>query len=80
MALGAMAGMSAETIAQQVSDGVDYVLHLERADGVRWLAQIGRLCSSGGQLAVEMVWDCGPALHWAQCCEELGLAVVGDCA
>ena len=80
MALGAMAGMSAEAIAQQVSDGVDYVLHLERADGVRRLAQIGRLCSSAGQLAVEMVWDRGPALHWAPCCEELGLAVVGDCA
>lgn len=41
-ALGALAGMSAEAVARQAVGAIHLVLHLERKDGVRRLAQIGR--------------------------------------
>jgi pilus assembly protein CpaF len=41
-ALGALAGMSPEAVARQTVSAIQLVLHLERRDGVRALAQIGR--------------------------------------
>jgi pilus assembly protein CpaF len=40
-ALGALAGMSAVAIARQTVSAIGTVMHLERRDGVRRLAQIG---------------------------------------
>lgn len=56
LALGALAGMSAESVARQVVDGVDTVVHLHREQGQRRLAQIGQLSGTGGSLTVEPVW------------------------
>jgi pilus assembly protein CpaF len=56
-ALGALAGMPAESVARQVVDGVDTVVHLHRSGGRRHLAQIGRLSGAGGVLRVEPVWE-----------------------
>lgn len=56
-ALGALAGMPAESVACQVVDGVDTVVHLHRSGGRRHLAQIGRLSGAGGVLRVEPVWE-----------------------
>ena len=56
-ALGALAGMPAESVARQVVDGVDTVVHLQRRDGRRQLAQIGRLTGSDGVLRVDPVWE-----------------------
>ncbi|MGJ0182012.1 TadA family conjugal transfer-associated ATPase [Corynebacterium glyciniphilum] len=55
-ALGALAGMSADSVARQVVDGVDTVVHLHREQGQRRLAQVGRLTGTGGTLTVEPVW------------------------
>lgn len=41
-ALGALAGMTPEAIARQTVSAIDLVLHLERRDGVRALAETGR--------------------------------------
>jgi pilus assembly protein CpaF len=41
-ALGALAGMSPDAIARQTVSAIGIVLHLERRDGVRMLAQTGR--------------------------------------
>lgn len=56
LALGALAGMSAESVARQVVDGVDTVVHLHREEGQRRLAQIGQLTGTHGSLTVEPVW------------------------
>jgi pilus assembly protein CpaF len=53
-ALGALAGMTQEAIARQTVSAIGLVLHLERVDGVRRLAQIGRFrLDDRGQLSVE---------------------------
>ncbi|MFC6354676.1 TadA family conjugal transfer-associated ATPase [Luethyella okanaganae] len=41
-ALGALAGMSSQAVARQTVSAIGLVLHLERRDGVRRLAQMGR--------------------------------------
>ena len=41
-AVGALAGMSATAVARQTVSAIDLVLHLERRDGARRLAQMGR--------------------------------------
>jgi pilus assembly protein CpaF len=53
-ALGSTAGMSAEAVARQAVSAFDLVVHLERGDGRRRVAQIGRLRhSDDGRLGVE---------------------------
>ena len=42
-ALGALAGLSEAAVARQAVSAIDVVLHLEQVDGVRRLAQIGKL-------------------------------------
>ncbi|MGV8970279.1 MAG: TadA family conjugal transfer-associated ATPase [Microbacteriaceae bacterium] len=42
-ALGALAGMSAEAVARQAVSAIGAVLHVERIEGVRRLASIGKL-------------------------------------
>lgn len=53
-ALGALAGMSPEAVARQTVSAIGLVLHLERRDGVRRLAQVGRFAvDARGRLALE---------------------------
>lgn len=66
MALGAMAGMSPSAVAQQVADGVEVVLHLERTPDGRRLAQISTLALDGGELTVNTVWDGMPQEGWVE--------------
>ena len=55
-ALGALAGLSESAIARQAVSAIDVVLHLEQADGVRRLAQVGRLrVGRRGRLEAEAV-------------------------
>lgn len=52
-ALGALAGMSMDGVARQAVSAIGAVLHVERIDGVRRLAAVGRLeLDGGGRLAV----------------------------
>ena len=57
-ALGALAGMPAETVARQVGDGVDTVVHLDRVAGRRFVREVGRLVCCEGTLRVERQWSC----------------------
>ena len=52
-ALGSVAGMSPEAVARQAASAFDLVVHLERVDGRRRVAGIGRLRLDGAALAVE---------------------------
>jgi pilus assembly protein CpaF len=53
-ALGALAGMSAEAVARQAVSALHLVLHLERQEGRRVLASVGRLVlDASSRLAVE---------------------------
>lgn len=54
-ALGSVAGMSADAVARQAVSAFDLVLHLERRDGGRRLAGVGRFRLDGDRLAVEAV-------------------------
>lgn len=55
-ALGALAGLSVTAIARQAVSALDAVLHVERIDGVRRIAQVGRLTvSDAGRLVAEPV-------------------------
>jgi pilus assembly protein CpaF len=45
-ALGALAGMTAQAVARQVTSGLDLVVHLDRAVGRRHVAAIGRFAVS----------------------------------
>jgi pilus assembly protein CpaF len=52
-ALGALAGMSPDAVARQTVSAIGAVLHLERRDGVRMLAQTGRFeLDARGRLSV----------------------------
>lgn len=66
MALGAMAGMSPAAVAQQVADGVEVVLHLERTAVGRRLAQISTFSLEDGALHVRTVWDGEPCAGWEE--------------
>ncbi|MCU1635551.1 MAG: hypothetical protein JWQ68_790, partial [Cryobacterium sp.] len=53
-ALGALAAMSPEAVARQTASAITLVLHLERADGIRRVAQIGRFAvEPSGRLVME---------------------------
>ncbi|MDF0514515.1 TadA family conjugal transfer-associated ATPase [Agromyces sp. H3Y2-19a] len=52
-ALGATAGLTAEAVARQTASAFDLVLHLERIDGRRRLAQVGRFVIDGDRLGIE---------------------------
>ncbi|MFC9919844.1 TadA family conjugal transfer-associated ATPase [Agromyces binzhouensis] len=52
-ALGATTGMSAQAVARQAVSAFDLVVHLERVDGRRRVAGIGRLRLDGDTLEVE---------------------------
>ena len=52
-ALGALAGMTPDAVARQTVSAIGLVLHLEREDGVRRLAQLGRFELDGhGRLGI----------------------------
>ncbi|WP_353828624.1 TadA family conjugal transfer-associated ATPase [Agromyces sp. SYSU T0242] len=52
-ALGAAAGMPAAVVARQAAGAFDLVVHLERVDGRRRVAGVGRLRSHGDRMEVE---------------------------
>ncbi|WP_441728024.1 TadA family conjugal transfer-associated ATPase [Glaciibacter sp. 2TAF33] len=53
-ALGALAGMNQDAIARQTVSAINVVVHLERTDNVRRIAQFGRFTlDTHGRLAVE---------------------------
>lgn len=52
-ALGATAGMTADAVARQAASAFDLVVHLERVDGRRRVAQVGRLRLRDGALEVQ---------------------------
>lgn len=55
-ALGALAGMTQDAVARQTVSAIGLVLHLERADGVRRLARLGRFDLDGqGRLVIHEV-------------------------
>lgn len=52
-ALGSTAGLSPDAVARQTVSAFDLVLHLDRIDGRRRLAEIGRFEQRGDRLAIE---------------------------
>nr|WP_082510518.1 TadA family conjugal transfer-associated ATPase [Leifsonia sp. Leaf325] len=55
-ALGALAGMDDRAVARQTVSAIGLVLHLERSDGVRRLAQLGRFATAAdGRLTIAAV-------------------------
>lgn len=55
-ALGALAGLSPVAIARQAVSAIDLLLHVERRNGVRRLAELGHFeLDAGGRLAVVVV-------------------------
>lgn len=52
-ALGSTAGLTPDAVARQTVSAFDLVLHVERAEGRRRLAQIGRFVLQGDRLAVD---------------------------
>lgn len=52
-ALGSTAGMTPDAVARQAVSAFDLVVHLERVDGRRRVAQVGRFALDSGRLAVE---------------------------
>ncbi|WP_255368852.1 TadA family conjugal transfer-associated ATPase [Agromyces sp. CF514] len=54
-ALGAAAGLSPEAVARQAASAFDLVVHLERADGLRRVAGLGRPRLVDGALTIERV-------------------------
>ncbi|MET0784865.1 MAG: type II/type IV pathway secretion protein, partial [Leifsonia flava] len=55
-ALGALAGMDDRAVARQTVSAIGLVLHLERSDGVRRLAQLGRFAiAADGRLTIAAV-------------------------
>lgn len=51
-ALGSTAGMSSDAVARQAVSAFDLVVHLERVDGRRRVAQIGGFVLDGGRLGM----------------------------
>ncbi|GMA32585.1 TadA family conjugal transfer-associated ATPase [Litorihabitans aurantiacus] len=54
VALGSLAGLSAETVAAQAVSAFDAVIHVQRVPGARVVAQIGVLTRVDGQLVGEV--------------------------
>ena len=74
-ALGAMAGMSPEALHAQAADGIDVVVHLERAGGRRRVAAIAVTERASGTVPEESkhrglrlrpVWDGRPLDGWEE--------------
>ena len=74
-ALGAMAGMSPEALHAQAADGIDVVVHLERAGGRRRVAAIAVTERASGTvpegnkhrgLRLRPVWDGRPLDGWEE--------------
>jgi pilus assembly protein CpaF len=42
-ALGALAGLSVAALTRQAASGIDVVIHVEKSDGIRRIASMGRL-------------------------------------
>lgn len=60
LALGALAGMSAEAVQRQAVTALRAILHVERTPQGRRLTQIGLLRLREDQLVVEPVFECTP--------------------
>ena len=60
-ALGALAGMTREAVAAQVSSAVHAVVHLRRDLGHRHVAQIGVVRREGAELRVDVALERTPA-------------------
>lgn len=60
-ALGALAGLSVTALARQAASAIDVVIHLEKVDGIRRIASMGRLVinDAGTLSAVSALDDCG---------------------
>ncbi|MFW0169774.1 TadA family conjugal transfer-associated ATPase [Rothia sp. P4278] len=54
-AMGALAGVSQEAVALQAQTALDYLIHLERDEGQRFVRGVYRLRGSAGALLVEPV-------------------------
>jgi pilus assembly protein CpaF len=55
-ALGALAGMTPDAVARQTVSAIGLVLHLERVNGARRLARLGRFClDPQGRLSIQEV-------------------------
>lgn len=52
-ALGALAGLSPEAMGRQVVSAIGAVVHVERCEGWRGVAAIGKVVMRGGSLAIE---------------------------
>ncbi|MCL2466026.1 MAG: TadA family conjugal transfer-associated ATPase [Micrococcales bacterium] len=60
-ALGALAGMDRATVAAQAASAVDAVVHLRRAGGHRYVAQVGAVGrAADGALAVDVAVEVDP--------------------
>lgn len=80
IALGALAGMSAEAVSAQAASAFDCVVHMGRdADGQRRVREIATISSEGGQLRSHVVassvgmgeWDFHPG--WEQMLRKMGV-------
>jgi len=85
VALGMLAGIPADVVAEQAACAIDVVVHVARARGRRWVSEVavtGR--DSAGRLVVEpaLVWDGdGPAQAlpaWDGLARRLGLVALGQ--
>ena len=56
-ALGALAGMSEDVVAAQAASALDAVVHIERRDGVRVLAQVAVLERRRGELTASVALE-----------------------
>ncbi|MBC7292328.1 MAG: Flp pilus assembly complex ATPase component TadA, partial [Actinotalea sp.] len=60
-ALGALAGMTPRAVAAQAASALDAVVHLRRAQGLRYVAEVAAVSGGPGGLLVDRVLACGPA-------------------
>lgn len=81
-ALGALAGMSPEAVAAQAVSALDAVVHLRRAPGLRWVAQVGAVAAGAGSWTVVPVLEAAPdgvtrtLPGWAAFAERWGVDLV----
>lgn len=58
IALGALGGMSESAVAAQAVSALDALIHVEKKEGVRRVAEIGVLRRVGGELKAEIALKC----------------------
>lgn len=80
VALGALAGLSAEAVRLQVSSALDVVIHVDRTQSGRKLASIGVLTDSHGGQKVVSALRCSPSgmspgPAWPELAARLSLAL-----